>query len=239
MKICGFALFLAMCCAPVFCQDNKAPVEITAEPSHHLKVENEYVRAFYVEIAPGQSTLMHHHPYDYIAVSLGPADIDSVSADGKVKHVVLEDGQVTYAPAGVVHSVTNRASTTFHNATIELLQNQGHPVCVKACENDPRAKQWPALPATAKLVGYGDSFRIIAVTVTPQQTISITDPLPHLVVLLTDAQARVTPAGQPSQEASHKANDILFHGPHSDATMTNTGTQDIRLVEVQFKPAKP
>ncbi len=108
-------------------------VEIPAEPSHHLKIENEYIRAYYAEVAPQQSTLMHHHGTDYIGVSLGPNEIDSTSPDGKVKHVVFEDGQVTYTPAGVVHAFTDRASTPFRNATIELLQNHGGPVCVNNC----------------------------------------------------------------------------------------------------------
>jgi len=216
-----------------------APVEVAAEPSHHLKVENEYVRAYFVEIAPGQSTLMHHHGTDYVAVAIGAAEVDSVSPDGTTKHIAFQDGQVNYAPAGVVHAVTNKGPATFRNATIEMLQNQGHPVCVKNCENDPRAKDWPALPDSAKLVGYGDSFRIIAVTIKPQQTIPIATPSPHLAVILTDAQGRISAPGQAPQDVSHHANEIAFHQPHPEGmTVTNTGPQEIRLVEIQFKPVK-
>jgi len=243
MKIHVFPVLLALSCATALAQDAgkaspAASVEVAAEPSHHLKIDNEYVHAYFVEIAPGQSTLMHHHSYDYLAVSIGPAEIDSAAPNGTVKHVVFQDGQVNYAPAGVVHAVTNRGSTQFQNATIEMLQNQEHPVCVKNCESDPRAKDWPPLPETAKLVGYGDTFRIIDVTIKPQQTISITDPNPHLVVLLTDAQVRFNDAGKPPREVSHHTGDILFHTPHPDTTSTNTGTQEIRLVEIQFKPVK-
>ena len=82
-------------------------VEITAEPSHHLKIDNPYIRAFYVEVAPHQSTLMHHHGYDYLAVTLGHSEIDSITPDGTVKHVVLEDGAVGYTPAGLIHVATD------------------------------------------------------------------------------------------------------------------------------------
>ncbi|HUI85064.1 MAG TPA: hypothetical protein VL240_12615 [Candidatus Binatia bacterium] len=242
MKICASIFMLTLCCAALAQEAGKssaAPVEVAAEPSHHLKLENEYVRAYYVEIAPGQSTLMHHHSTDYIGISLGPAEADVSGPDGKVKHVMFQDGQVSYAPAGVVHAVADAGSAPFRNATIELLQNQGHPVCVKNCESDPRAKDWPALPATAKLVGYGDTFRIIAVTIKPQQTVSILDPSPHLAVLLSDAKERVTPAGESGQNVSHHAGDIVFHGPHAEAGLTNTGAEDIRLVEIQFKAVTP
>ena len=46
-------------------------VEIPAEPPTSSKIENEYFRAYYVTIAPQQSTLMHHHGSDYVAVALG------------------------------------------------------------------------------------------------------------------------------------------------------------------------
>jgi quercetin dioxygenase-like cupin family protein len=244
MKLHWLFLLLALSGAAAFAQDAgkvaPVPVEVAAEPSHHLKIENEYVRAYFVELAPGQSTLMHHHGTDYVAVAIGAAEVDSVSPDGTTKHITFQDGQVNYAPAGVVHAVTDKGSAPFRNATIELLQNQGHPVCVKNCESDPRAKDWPALPDTAKAIGYGDSFRIIAVVIKPQQTASVTDPFPHLVVVLTDVQASFVDAGKPAQDVSHQAGNILFHQPHPpNTTATNSGAQDIRLVEIQFKPVKP
>src|SRR5271165_938866 len=243
MKLLPLFLLLALSGAAVFSQDAgkvaPAPVEVAAEPSHHLKIENEYVRAYFVEIAPGQSTLMHHHGTDYVAVAIGASEVDSVSPDGTTKHIVFQDGQVNYAPAGVVHAVANKGPATFRNATIELLQNQGHLVCVKNCESDPRAKDWPALPDFAKAIGYGDSFRIIAVTIKPQQTISITGSSPHLVVPLTDAHMQLVNPGKPPQDVTRHAGEILFHQPHPpNTTTTNTGTEDIRLIEIYFKPVK-
>src|SRR5271165_7036015 len=211
-------------------------VEITAEPSHHLKIENLYIRAFYVEVAPHQSTLMHHHGYDYLAVVFGHSEIDSITPDGTVKHVVFEDGAVGYTPAGLTHVATDLAATPFRNATIELLQNQAHPVCVKNCENDPRAKDWPPLTAEAKLVGYGDTFRISQVTIKPNQTMSTDEPGPHLVVLLTDMHAHTGPQGKGGMDFSMKADDMMFHGGHPDHGLTNTGDQDVRMVVVEFKP---
>src|SRR5208283_4540576 len=107
MKILRFMLLLCLAAGLALAQDAKQAtsdkygptVEITAEPSHHLKIDNPYIRAFYVEVAPGQSTKMHHHGYDYLAVILGDSEIDSITPDGTVKHSVLKDGAVGYTPA--------------------------------------------------------------------------------------------------------------------------------------------
>jgi len=213
-------------------------VEITAEPSHHLKLDNPYIRAFYIDVAPQKSTLMHHHGYDYMAVALGHTEIDSITPDGKVKHVVLEDGAVGYTPAGLTHVASNLAATPFRNATIELLQNQGHPVCVKNCESDPRAKDWPPLTEESKLIGCGDTFRISQATIKPKQTVSTEEPFPHLVVLLTDMHAHTGGQGSEGMDVNQKAGDMMFHGGHPDHGLTNVGDQDMRMIVVEFKPPK-
>ncbi len=234
----GAGLALAQDAKPAN-HDNYGPtVEITAEPSHHLKIDNPYIRAFYIDVEPQQSTLMHHHGYDYMAVAFGHTDINSITPDGKVKHIVLEDGAVGYTPAGLTHLATNLAATPFRNATIELLQNQGHPVCVKNCENDPRAKDWPPLAAESKVIGYGDSFRISEATIKPKQTVATEEAGPHLVVLLTDMHAHSGPQGKGGTDVDMKANAMIFHGGHPDHRLTNTGDQDIRMIVVEFKPAK-
>jgi len=246
MKTHQLLLLLCLCASLALAQDakqatpaNSGPtVEITVEPSHHLKIDNSYIRAFYVEVAPHQSTLMHQHRYDYIAVALGHAEVDSTTPDGKVKHIVLEDGGVLYTPAPLTHFATDLAATPFRNATIELLQNQGHPVCVKNCENDSRAKDWPPLKQESKLIGYGDTFRISLVTIKPKQTVSTDEPSPHLVVVLTDMRAHSGPPGSAGADINEKTGYMTFHGAHPNLGLTNTGDQDLRMVVVEIKPAK-
>ena len=246
MKIHLLLLLLCLAACLAAAQDAKQAtldkygptVEITAEPSHHLKIENPYIRAFYIDVAPQKSTLMHHHGTDYIGVALGHTEVDSITPDGTVKHVVLEDGDVRYTPAGLTHVATDLAATPFRNATIELLQNQGHPVCVKNCENDPRAKDWPPLTEESKLIGYGDTFRISEATIKPKQTISTEEPFPHLVIMLADMQGHVGPQGSGGSDISQKTGDMMFHGGHGDHGLTNIGAQDVRMVVVEFKPGK-
>jgi hypothetical protein len=181
---------------------------------------------------------MHHHGYDYLAVALGHTEIDSVMSNGTVKHVVLEDGAIGYTPAGLTHVATNLAAAPFRNATIELLQNQGHPVCVKNCESDPRAKDWPPLTEESKLIGYGDTFRISEAIIKPKQTVSTEEPVPHLVIMLTDMQGHIGPQGNGGSDFTQKTGDMMFHGGHGNHGLTNIGAEDVRMIVVEFKPGK-
>jgi len=97
-------------------------VEITSEPSHHLVLQNEYVRVFDVTVAPKASTLVHHHGYDYVFVTLGDSDVVSARIGEKLATLKLKDGEVRYTPGNFAHAAINRSDRPFHNITIELLK---------------------------------------------------------------------------------------------------------------------
>lgn len=214
-----------------------AAVEVANEPAHHQVLQNEYVRVFGVNVPAHRTTLMHHHANDYLSVAFGHAAVVVTSGDGKVSDVVFEDGDVRYSAGGVVHSLNNRSDTPFSNWTIELLRNQGHAVCVNNCAGDPRAKDWPPLTEKSKLIGYGDTFRITESTIEPKQLVTSDAPFPHLVIFLTDLQGHIGPAGA-TGDFSQKRGDIMFHGPHPEGGLTNTGEHEARMIVIEFKPIK-
>lgn len=96
-------------------------VPIEQEPRHHLVIENEFVRAFAVEIAPHDRTLCHHHPHDYLLYVAGDGDIVSVARDEEPKKLSYRDGECELLQAGMVHVVENLADTPFRNVVVELL----------------------------------------------------------------------------------------------------------------------
>ena len=101
----------------VWAQQAQAPVEITAEPSHHLVLDNMFVRVFAVSVDPGKSTLMHRHGHDYVVVPLitGKLKID----DGKQEHIAdLKAGGSYARPIGVEHNVIN--ANDFEYAFVEI-----------------------------------------------------------------------------------------------------------------------
>ena len=95
------------------------------EPHHHLKIENEYVRVYYVEVPPHENTLLHQHDHDYIYVSLGPSDVVNAILNKPEIHLQLKDGETHFTRGGFAHVARNLADTPFRNVTIELLKPQG------------------------------------------------------------------------------------------------------------------
>jgi hypothetical protein len=108
-------------------------VEITSEPSHHLVLENAYVRVFDVTVAPKATTLVHRHHNDYLFVTLGDSDVISARPGEKPVALQLKDGEIRFTPGKFEHAAINQSDKPFHNITIELLK----PVTnVKTCNGD-------------------------------------------------------------------------------------------------------
>src|SRR5437899_4628203 len=102
--VLGFAALAQLGFAAIAQQD---PVEITSEPHHHLVLENKYVRAFAVSVAPKESSLVHRHGHDYLSVSLGDATIINARAGAAPVAANFKDGDVRFSAAPVVHAVTD------------------------------------------------------------------------------------------------------------------------------------
>ncbi len=110
-------------------------VEITSEPSHHLVMENAYVRVFDVTVAPKASTLVHRHNNDYVFVTLGDSDVISARPGEKPAALLLKDGEVRYTPGKFAHAAINQSDKPFHNITIELLKpTTGVKPCPQSCQ---------------------------------------------------------------------------------------------------------
>jgi quercetin dioxygenase-like cupin family protein len=100
-----------------------AEVEITAEPSHHLALENQYVRVFKVEAPPKASTLMHRHRHDYVFITLGASHISN-EIEGKAPvEVELDDGETRFVTGDFAHIAHNLSDKPFRNVTIEFMRD--------------------------------------------------------------------------------------------------------------------
>src|SRR5580658_10137669 len=99
-------------------------VELTAEPHHHLTLENKYVRVFNVEVPPHTDTLMHWHRHDYIYVTLGATEVVNAVKDKPPATVKLQDGETRFTPAPFAHIARNLTDQPFRNVTIEILEDE-------------------------------------------------------------------------------------------------------------------
>jgi len=99
--------------------------DVPGEPHHHLKIENEYVRVYYVEVPPHENTQLHQHDHDYLFVTLGNSDVINAVRDKPEVHLVLKDGETHFTRGNFAHIARNLADAPFRNITIELLKTQG------------------------------------------------------------------------------------------------------------------
>src|SRR5439155_20914306 len=92
-------------------------VEITSEPHHHLVLENQYVRAFKVEVGPRQATLMHRHRHDYWFVTIGATGVENDVEGKSPAKLQLSDGETWFLVGGFAHIARNLSDTLFRNVT--------------------------------------------------------------------------------------------------------------------------
>lgn len=216
-------------------QQAQAPVEITAEPHHHLVVENKFVRAFAFSVDPGQSTLMHRHGHDYVSVFVGDSQAMNAKEGAQPAPASFKDGDVRFS-GPLVHAVTDTGTTPVRNATIELLQPTTNQ---KACTGDACtvsvncSDAEKATCATVTKAFTSDQWTVTLVTIPaggkyPEHT--------HtggvLTVALTDADVRMKSASR-ALEIHSKAGDIQWHEPETH-TITNNGKAAVRVAVLEF-----
>ena len=209
-------------------------VPITSEPSHHLTIDNDYVRVFKVEFPGHASSLMHRHAHDYIFVSIGPASIENDVAGKPPATAQLQDGDTRFTPGNFAHIVKNLSDAPFRNITVEIVQ-------------DEKARQSPPPPwdeergvqtfdgGLKDILFVKDGVRASDIQLQPGATMpKHAHAGPHLVVAVTDLDVRSDVDGQGPMPSHLKAGDVKWLPGGYSHTLTNTGKQTARLVTLEF-----
>lgn len=181
--------------------------DIFHEPHHHFAYKSDRVIAWDVYVPPHTATLMHVHQYDYLFVTLGPAQITSQAYRGLTTHLDLHDGEIRYTIGPLTHVATNDGPTMFHNATIELTQPSTH---VMQCDS----------PCVYK----SDQWTAYEMALAPGQQV---DTKNAFIVAISDINL-THGREQPIQGGPGKMGDT--HNP-----LTNAGATDARFVMLEFK----
>jgi quercetin dioxygenase-like cupin family protein len=210
-----------------------AEVEITAEPSHHLAIENEYVRVFKVEVGPRASTLQHRHRHDYLFVTLGNSDVENEVAGKAPVEIKLTDGETRFTPGNFAHAARNLSEQPFRNVTIELLQDEKSP---------QTRSRWPMeggdktfLGGLIKILFVRDGARVAENNLDPGATVpSHHHDGPHLLVAVSDLDLRSDVEGKGPMTRTLKAGDVVWVPGGYTHTLTNTGSRAVRFVTVEF-----
>lgn len=213
------------------------------EPHHHLKIENEYVRVYYVEVPPHENTQLHQHDHDYLFVTLGESDVINAVRDKPEIHLVLKDGETHFTRGGFAHVARNLADTPFRNITIELLKPQGEPqnvcaqivsgkatgICSKTSGSGPNGQGFIVEPQLETQEMSLDLIRIRPHSKTPK----IAVPAESLLVVLNNNEAQFEAEGEPPK--------ILYGGEvtwivaGSCGYVSNPGKAFLAFLELSFK----
>jgi quercetin dioxygenase-like cupin family protein len=208
-------------------------VEITSEPSHHLVLENEYVRVFDVTVAPKASTLVHRHNYDYLFVTLGDSDVISARPGEKPVALQLKDGDVRFTPGHFAHAAINNADRPFHNTTIELLKpSSGVKQCTEHCQIF-ESQEMPA-PRMEHLLG-SVQWNVRSITMpSPIRLFRGGSSSPTLLIAVSTLDLRVQ--GDASAKTTRRAGDIAWIAADTPYSVRNNGPQTARFVVLEFHP---
>jgi quercetin dioxygenase-like cupin family protein len=210
-----------------------AEVEITAEPSHHFALENEYVRVFKVEVAPHTATLMHRHRHDYIHVTLGDAHVSNEVEGKPPAELKFADGEAHFTPGNFAHVARDMSDQPFRNVTIELLQDEKLRQTPSHWPEDSGEKTFPG--GRVKILFVKDGVRVSEVDLDPGAVIpSHHHDGPHLVVAVRDVELRSDVEGQGPTPVTIKAGDVKWLPGGYTHTVTNVGKSPTRLVTVEF-----
>jgi quercetin dioxygenase-like cupin family protein len=202
----------------------QSPVEISGEPRHHPKFENEFVRVWDVTVPGGDATLWHAHRNDNVVVTLAPAKLhietlgrDPVDAEWKF-------GEVRFSEATYVHRAINVGTTPFHNLTIELLKPPpvGNP---SSLPKDPDRE--PVLE--------NDRVRVYRSSLAPGETNPMhTHPYSGLQVTITAAEIEVTANGKAVRHPV-KADDVSWRAAGVTHSIKNVGQTRFEALDIELK----
>ena len=226
---------LLLAALALWAQTPDHPVAITAEPSHHLYLENDQVRVFQVEAAPHAATLVHQHDYDYVFVSLGASDLRNEVVGRVPAELKLEDGEVHFSKGGFAHKIINLSDQPFRNVTIELLRPQGaatpsaqppsrycNPGSQTACVTERYLFCTEEVCASDVTMGPGAA------------TMLHTHSTDHMVVAVTDLDIRDQIEGKPAEERTMKPGETAYVPAGITHRLVN-GPRSCRFITLQFK----
>ena len=209
-------------------------VEITAEPHHHLLLENQQVRVWLAEVAPHDATLLHRHNHDYVFVSLGETNVSN-EVEGKPPVTLkMQDGETRFSQGGFAHIARDLASTPFRAIAVEILQDE-------AAHKTPPPK-WDEerglhvfTGGTQHIMFVQDGVRVSETELQPGATLpSHHHSGPHLLVAVSDLEIRSDVEGQGPMPGHFKSGDVKWLPGDYTHTLTNTGKQQAKFVTLEF-----
>lgn len=206
------------------------------EPHHHLKIENEYVRVYYVEVPPHENTQLHQHDHDYLFITLGDSDVINAVRDKPEVHLILKDGETHFTRGGFAHVARNQADTPFRNVTIELLKLQGEVrnLCEKVVQGELGACQAVENPSmSGKPYFQSAEVEVFRGSLKSKVRYGDVGKFDRLLVAMDQTELEVTSPSQPPTRLS--SGGVLWLPANRMQTIANLRTEPSSYLTILFK----
>ena len=239
--------FVAALFLPV-ASGGQAPTVITMdqEPHHHLALQNDFVKVFKVEVAPGDSIAMHRHDRDTIAIAVGEQMVTVGFPDKPEIHQKNPDGQLRLQKVGYVHSTRVDVGTAYHTVAVELLHPQGNPrnLCAPVMAGLPlNCPETPAGASSQKNIGQpqfqSDQTRVQLVRVLPRQSVNVGHREYFQLIVALDPATISAASGKGHEQKLRPGDFVWFEMGGASRVFTNSGKSEARFVEFAFSPIDP
>ncbi len=204
----------------------QAPVPVEEEPHHHVVLKNDSVVVMRVKLLPGESTLMHSHLHDRVAVRLSDAtstqqkmgEPESASQANKPGDVTASESNGPYS-----HIVRNAGSSVFEVLDVELLKR-------------PAQAGSPASGVADKVVAENPSARVYKWTLAPGATSAMhAHERPYLIISATPMMLKMSDPSGKSMTHEVAAGDFHWVDAKVTHSLTNGGTGEGQIVEIELK----
>jgi quercetin dioxygenase-like cupin family protein len=210
-------------------------VEITAEPLHHLALQNPYVRVFQVDVPPNAATLLHRHRHDYVFVSIGATEVSNEVAGKPAVTLKMQDGEVRSADGGFAHIARNLAATPFRAVAVEFLQDEKAHTTPPPSWDDDRSLQ-VLHGGTQQILFVKDGVRVSETELQVAGSVPRHHHAhPHLVVAVTDLLLRNDVPGKAASNVEMKSGDVKWIEAGLTHSITNVGETEAKFVILEFQ----
>jgi uncharacterized protein YjlB len=193
-------------------------------------LDNDWGTVWDVTWAPGSSTAMHRHAFDYVGVELTDSRVNSISPDGQRRTIPLKRGASYFLPRGTTHIEELLDSYPARHAVMIDLKDTAAP----SFENSSRSPTAFGEGAATKVV---DNARVVIwdyTWPTRQGGPSYFFDKNAFIVFLDRGELTSSVAGQKPQTLSVAAGQVLFQtGGEAAAEWSTKG--DVRGIIVELK----
>jgi len=163
--------------------------EVMGPVASRMVFENEDVKIWEMDVAPGEGFPLHHHTYDYVMFITGAATIEHRDHEQR-RLIAFPSHSVVFLPAGPIESFDNIGKTRFTNILVEIKRPRRADQHIDFAKSNALADRDP-LPGVVHLLE-NSRVRIVETMLAPGESTGISEQANDAAVfVLSGAKVKV------------------------------------------------